>query len=96
MTEPESPPETKPILSVLWRGHRVEVHADASLRSGALRLANRMELTGLIATTINGARELADIGPALRATVLGSTHDIDVRLEGGRVTVWLSPLGSLA
>lgn len=81
-----------PIMSIAWLGHRIEVHADAGLSPRNLRLPREMEATSVIAAAIEGARALEDIGPALRATAIGRTHDVDVRIEDGKVSVWLRPL----
>ena len=90
MTEPLG--TLVPIMSIAWRGHRVEIHGDAGLSPRNLRQPRQMEATGAIASAIEGARSLEDIGPALRTTAIGRTHDVDVRLEDGKISVWLRPL----
>jgi hypothetical protein len=77
------------MLSVLWRGHRIEVHADREL--DGRRGGRHVDPVGMIALAIAGASTPSDIRDALDACPLGETHRAQLRLIDGQIEVRLLP-----
>jgi hypothetical protein len=78
--------DEEPILVVMWRGNRVTVFGDRSLRTTSRA---RSVLMGTIARAITEGETLDAILVALRASKVSETHDVELRVVDGLVQLWL-------
>ena len=79
-----------PILTVMWRGHRVAVFGDMTLTPPQGMTGRRPESpSGTIANAITGAASVEDIVSALRASEVGRTHDVAVGVREGVLQIRL-------
>ena len=61
MTDPESPVIEQPVLTVMWRGNRVQIFADGSLGSALVRTPQQRHVAfGSIAMAIDGAASVEE------------------------------------
>lgn len=74
-----------PLLVVMWRGNRVQIHGD-----DAMRTTSRRPALGTIAGCIGDAESVPAMLTALQASTIGATHDVEASIEDHVLVIRLS------
>jgi hypothetical protein len=83
-------PTEKPVLTVIWHGHRVLVFADGELGTIPRGMIHQhQEAMGDLAHEIGEADSASDLLARLMASRFAETHDVQLKVQDRGLQVWL-------